>query len=822
MPDYHTPAPGLDEAQRGDSIVLSDSSVDAEDVAVILRLRGFSVFDVPLGLLEARVLSEEPRVIVVDVDQIGAIERLKRLRETPAGRRPELFCLGDPLRAAELVDVSLTNNVFERPLDIQRLVDRITTLATPAGSDFSARGTTPPPMFAQRPSAPPPGDSVPPISEFPRADDALDDPNLLDDGAELGISAGLVAAPIKLSPELAAAIAAAEERVKAQGSDQGSQPSLAEEADCILPPDLLLSLDEPLDAADDLEGTGGIGPALAAIGSASGTGSIVALTPPPRGTGVTPPPDRAPADSPMFAQKTPLPFDAPGDARDLHQHSGVGDRPRSMTPALGLRVADLLGIRLDETKRPPRPATELSPQGFSGARLIVPPTPLGTAALGMNPLAAGSAAPNAATMPTISPPVRFQEPRDMGAGRSSIYELPQARPTPDPRRPAPEPEPRPARGDTARNAGGNEGVSPAAHSVRSELPPRADHENAPMGVVFGPGEGLRPIARAIVARQTGVIALTTDEGVRSIMLSDGDIVTASSEIVGESLVSFLAARGDLSRDASERLDGRLPSSGRHAGAALIAQSHLAQNDLWPVLRAHAEWLIGRAMTSGPGSVVTLADPPARLRAEPSVFGGATGAEVFVESARRVLSPEQSMMALGGPKARVDRGRETGILGECALPTEDDVLVRGATGRTLDDLVSEVSSIASVVHALVELGALAVLAPLNPPTSAGPAAADPLDDEAIRSKVRAKSNLVREGDYFALLGIQRDATSYEVKRAFLDLRRLFEPARLLTANTRDLYDDVALIVEVLEEAFEVLREAPRRDRYRRAIEAGPPE
>ena len=74
---------------------------------------------------------------------------------------------------------------------------------------------------------------------------------------------------------------------------------------------------------------------------------------------------------------------------------------------------------------------------------------------------------------------------------------------------------------------------------------------------------------------------------------------------------------------------------------------------------------------------------------------------------------------------------------------------------------------------------------------------------------------------AKLGIGRTATSYEVKRAFLELRRTFEPARLLTPKTVDLYDDVALILEVIEEAFEILRESDRRERYRRAIEAGPP-
>ena len=44
-----------------------------------------------------------------------------------------------------------------------------------------------------------------------------------------------------------------------------------------------------------------------------------------------------------------------------------------------------------------------------------------------------------------------------------------------------------------------------------------------------------------------------------------------------------------------RLAGKLPPFGRHAGAALVAHGYLGQDDLWPVLRAHAEWVMGRAV-----------------------------------------------------------------------------------------------------------------------------------------------------------------------------------------------------------------------------------
>ena len=49
----------------------------------------------------------------------------------------------------------------------------------------------------------------------------------------------------------------------------------------------------------------------------------------------------------------------------------------------------------------------------------------------------------------------------------------------------------------------------------------------------------------------------------------------------------------------------------------------------------------------------------------------------------------------------------------------------------------------------------------------------IDAEGVRERVRARLQLVEDGDYFALLGVSHDATGYEVRRAFLELRRAFD-------------------------------------------------
>ncbi|HEY2515610.1 MAG TPA: DnaJ domain-containing protein, partial [Polyangiaceae bacterium] len=293
----------------------------------------------------------------------------------------------------------------------------------------------------------------------------------------------------------------------------------------------------------------------------------------------------------------------------------------------------------------------------------------------------------------------------------------------------------------------------------------------------------------------------------------------------ESLLPFLAARGELPRDRVAQLSGKVPPFGRHAGAALVAHGYMRQDQLWSVLRAHAEWVIGRVVAIESGTARFEDDSPGRLRSEPSVFGGSTGAEVFVEVVRRGVAPKEAIARLGGEASRVADGANARLALECALGAVETAWLGKARGKSIGEAMASAGDpdFAAVLYALVLLGvceAIRAVGAVSRPAAPSSPPVDPLDEEAIRARVRARMQLVDEGDYFAVLGVARDATSYEVKRAFLELRRTFEPSKLLTAGLADLSDDVRKIASVLDEAYEILKDSGRRERYRRAIDAVP--
>jgi hypothetical protein len=328
------------------------------------------------------------------------------------------------------------------------------------------------------------------------------------------------------------------------------------------------------------------------------------------------------------------------------------------------------------------------------------------------------------------------------------------------------------------------------------------------------------------ARYTGALAFEDGAGIRRVLFRDGDFVTAASGVDGESLVEFLTQRGDLPDEVAARIARKLPQFGRHAGAALIAQGHLRQDDLWPVLRAHAEWLVARIVLLTRGAVSLEADAPARMLAEPAVFGGATGAEVLVEIVRRAVAPEEAVQRLGGASALLQKGSNQALLGECAIADTEAEVVRSIAEEAVSEVLRRIGhkDFAAVLYVLVELSVLAVSSGERR-TSRGANRAsatkpDRLDRAALRARILARKALSEEGDYFALLGVARSATSYDIRRAYTSLKDEFDPSRILTTETVDLREDVELILEVLAEAYEILEDDLRRDRYRRALDASP--
>jgi hypothetical protein len=360
------------------------------------------------------------------------------------------------------------------------------------------------------------------------------------------------------------------------------------------------------------------------------------------------------------------------------------------------------------------------------------------------------------------------------------------------------------------------GSAPATLGDPSRAPIR---EEALGAVSIGAGAPMETVATAIRERLSGALAQQTARGVRRALLRDGDILTLTSSDEAESLVQFLVARGDLPPDSASGLRG-VPRFGRHAGAALVAQGKLRQEDLWTVLRAHAEWLLG-LMLSSPEALVLDPNAPQRLLEEPAVFGGAAGAEIYVEVMRRVMHHGAAFERLGSGERALGWGGHRALLAETGLPPELERAVHNALEQPLSRARDKTPQLLAVLAALTELDVLTAGGGARPtprPEVLREKSAE-MDDEAFAASLRARRALVDEGDYFSILGVARSATRYEIDRAREHFRREFD-ARHLTGRNAHLADELELVLHVVDEAHLVLADDVRRERYRIALERLP--
>jgi hypothetical protein len=190
------------------------------------------------------------------------------------------------------------------------------------------------------------------------------------------------------------------------------------------------------------------------------------------------------------------------------------------------------------------------------------------------------------------------------------------------------------------------------------------------------------------------------------------------------------------------------------------------------------------------------------------FAAREGAATWLEAHRRAIDPERAFEKLRGDfvLARGDDDRFLSL-----LAPEEHYGLASSFEHALLQVPSEPRALRAVVVGLERLAGL-----LFVPRLAGSSAMrEPDPNAVIRARIAARSELVKEGDYFALLGVGTDASGHEIRRAYVELRRTLEPARL-PYELESLHGEVRTIVEILDEAYEVLRDNARRERYRRAI------
>ncbi len=297
---------------------------------------------------------------------------------------------------------------------------------------------------------------------------------------------------------------------------------------------------------------------------------------------------------------------------------------------------------------------------------------------------------------------------------------------------------------------------------------------------------------------------------RTILFSGGHPVVATSGLVEDRLIEYLRRRGDLTAEVYREARERIDATGRRLGAVLVEMGTISSIELVPLVRWHFAELIHACFSWDKGTF-WLEPLPAldqwRIQLEPAAPA------LLLESLRRRCRTSDLEERFGGTQAKLSPAPDLAELPLEGLLEGEDQLVALCDGtRNLGQVLLEAPVARG--QALAVLWGLLLLERLyRGPKRIGEA--DDVRRDAARMRLIGRLRLCREADYFTLLGVPRDASSYEIRRAHEAALRDLSPGRLAAADAVDLADSVEELRFVINEAFEVLSENDLRDAYRRS-------
>ncbi|HEY0993281.1 MAG TPA: DUF4388 domain-containing protein [Kofleriaceae bacterium] len=336
-------------------------------------------------------------------------------------------------------------------------------------------------------------------------------------------------------------------------------------------------------------------------------------------------------------------------------------------------------------------------------------------------------------------------------------------------------------------------------------------------LVRGVSDAAMLLARMFAQGATGRVAFRRDEVETIVFFDRGRPVFASSNEPRDRMGELLLREGKITASQYERCQTVVAESGRRMGEILVDLGYLKRRELLPAVRRHVEDLIFSlfAWERGSYAIVSDAEPCAeRIRLSRHA------ASLVLEGIRRKLDRTTLERLIGSTSTVIevrDRERLGGIVHMGDLAVEERAALAAFDGQAdIAHVAStagvDVADVLPLAWGLCVLGlALARRSDAELPDESAALVGE--TDLAIdRERVRARWQLVGEADYFALLGVRRDATGFEIRRAYQSARRDFAADCFPTDLRRELARELDDIAHVLDEAFRVLRDDRLRQTY----------
>ncbi len=344
-------------------------------------------------------------------------------------------------------------------------------------------------------------------------------------------------------------------------------------------------------------------------------------------------------------------------------------------------------------------------------------------------------------------------------------------------------------------------------------------------VALGTADAVNLIARCHRQGLTGRLVFRNDRHELVLFFDAGRLVFAASNQPADRMGAMLCREGKITRAQLSQCDQQVGKSGRRTGETLVDLGFLKRRELLPAVRRHLEDVLFSAFSWRTGTFVVVNDEVASVerirmsRLVPALVVEGIRRKYDVDTLARIGVTPSAVLELA------DREKAAGVLAAMDVPAAERAAISEADGvAELGVLARKAGGdfvgIASVAYSLAVFGIATLRRGAStdeePELDDTNALVGETDIAIDRARVLGRCQLVEEADYFAMLGVRREASAFEIRRAFDAARRDFALETFPAELRRELAREISAISQVLEEAFWVLRDDQLRASYLRHL------
>ncbi len=330
------------------------------------------------------------------------------------------------------------------------------------------------------------------------------------------------------------------------------------------------------------------------------------------------------------------------------------------------------------------------------------------------------------------------------------------------------------------------------------------------------------LGRVFLSGMTGRLRVLGARVEKAVYFESGLPVMGASDSPTDRMSAMLAGEGVITAQQREEAERTVDATGRKMGAVLVDMGLLRTDELLPAVRRHYEsiilslfawrqghWQIDPGVTAGPDRTRLLRHPATLVREGLSLGYPLDRLTARLGSGKNVFALERS-----GDAADL----LAHVLTE-ACEARVPLLFDGV--RSLEE-VTRASGLrdSAVWQIAFTLSCFGALLPADAASAREAARLTVRDIRIDRERVLARHALAVEGDYFQVLGLDRQANAGDVRRAHARLVGELLPETLGPELSHELKAQIALIREVLDEGLRVLTTPAVRSAYEFNLAHGP--